>query len=232
MQTTTMKIELADSASTTTLAVAHMGSDVALSAPSKSVQRAGKHGVGQLAAALLIIVLLPVLLIVAAAVKLSSPGAVLYRQRRVGRHGQTFEILKFRSMSDAPDSSFVPQAGSAPGGVEGIDRRTAVGTFLRRTSLDELPQLLNVLKGDMSLVGPRPERPEFVELFADEVPGYSVRHEVRVGMTGLAQVRGLRGKTSIAERAAADAEYVRSWSLLLDLKILFLTFGAVLQAAE
>lgn len=191
-----------------------------------------KHAADRTFAALLLLVLLPVLLIIAAATKLSSPGPVLYRQRRVGRHGQTFEILKFRSMSDAPAAAFVPQSGHAPGGVEGDDRRTAVGSLLRRTSLDELPQLINVLKGEMSLVGPRPERPEFVELFADEVPGYCVRHEVRVGMTGLAQVRGLRGKTSIVDRAAADAEYVQSWSLMLDVKVLLRTFTAVMRPVE
>ncbi len=191
-----------------------------------------KYGATRTVAALLLLVLLPVLLAIAVAVKLSSPGKVLYRQRRVGRHGKTFEILKFRSMSDAPATAFVPAAGSAPGGVEGEDRRTAVGTFLRRTSLDELPQLFNVLRGDMCIVGPRPERPEFVERFAREIPEYDVRHDLRVGMTGLAQVRGLRGKTSIVDRAAADAEYVQNWSIALDIKILLRTFGVVMQAAE
>jgi lipopolysaccharide/colanic/teichoic acid biosynthesis glycosyltransferase len=149
-----------------------------------------------------------------------------------GRQRGTFEILKFRSMRDAPAADFVPAEGRAPGGVEGEDRRTAFGALLRRTSLDELPQLLNVLRGDMCLVGPRPERPEFVKRFAAEIPAYAVRHDVRVGMTGLAQVRGLRGRTSIVDRAAADAEYVQNWSIGLDIKILLRTFGAVLHAAE
>jgi lipopolysaccharide/colanic/teichoic acid biosynthesis glycosyltransferase len=207
-------------------------------APRDLWQLVVKHGAGRTFALVMLLVLLPVLLAIALAVKLSSPGKVLYRQRRVGRHGETFEILKFRSMRDAPAAGFVsaagfvPAAGSAPGGVEGEDRRTAIGTFLRRTSLDELPQLLNVVRGDMCLVGPRPERPEFVARFALEIPGYGVRHDLRVGMTGLAQVRGLRGKTSIADRAAADAEYVQNWSIGLDLKILLRTFGAVLQLAE
>ncbi len=201
-------------------------------APRDPWQLLVKHAAGRTFAAVMLLVLLPALVAIAVAVKLSSPGKVLYRQRRVGRHGQTFEILKFRSMSDAPAAAFVPAAGSAPGGVEGEDRRTWVGTLLRRTSLDELPQLFNVLRGDMCLVGPRPERPEFVERFEVEIPAYAVRHHLRVGMTGLAQVRGLRGKTSIVDRAAADAEYVENWSIALDIKILLRTFGAVLQAAE
>ncbi len=195
-------------------------------------QLAVKHLFGGSLALVLLLILAPVLVGIAIAVKASSPGKVLYRQRRVGRYGRTFDILKFRSMSDAPASSFLLVSGSAPGGVEGIDRRTAVGTFLRRTSLDELPQLLNVLRGEMSLVGPRPERPEYVEAFTAEIPNYAVRHDLRVGMTGLAQVNGLRGRTSIADRAAADADYVRNWSLMLDLKILLRTFGAVMQPAE
>ena len=182
-------------------------------------------------AAVLLLLLLPLLLVVAVAVKLSSPGPVLYRQRRVGLEGRRFDILKFRSMRGEGDR-FTPVPGEAPGGVEGDDRRTAVGTFLRRSSLDELPQLLNVLRGDMSLVGPRPERPEFVELFADEVPGYAARHRMPVGITGLSQVRGLRGRTSIAQRAATDNEYIADWSLWLDLKVLALTIGAVLRPAE
>ena len=192
-----------------------------------------KHTIDRVVAATLILVILPVLLLLVAAVRLSSQGPVLYRQRRIGRDGRAFDILKFRSMRmlGAMDR-FRPVAGAAPGGVEGADRRTTVGRLMRRTSLDELPQLLNVVKGDMSLVGPRPERPEFVQLFADEVPGYADRHRVQVGMTGLAQVRGLRGQTSIASRADADNEYIERWSLLLDLKVLALTARAVMQPVE
>ncbi len=131
-----------------------------------------KHGIDRVVALLLVLLLVPVLVVLAVAVKASSPGPVLYRQRRIGRDGRAFAILKFRSMRVHTHARFALASGSAPGGVEGVDRRTAVGRLMRRTSLDELPQLLNVLRGDMSLVGPRPERPEFVQLFADEVPGY------------------------------------------------------------
>jgi lipopolysaccharide/colanic/teichoic acid biosynthesis glycosyltransferase len=173
------------------------------------------------------------LLIVVLAVRLSSPGPVLYRQRRLGLDGRAFELLKFRSMACAgADVCFRLRPGSAPGGVEGVDRRTTVGRILRCTSLDELPQLINVLRGDMSLVGPRPERPEFVQLFADEIPGYADRHRMRGGITGLAQVRGLRGQTSIARRAAVDIDFIERWSLLLDAKVLVPTVAAVFRAAD
>lgn len=192
-----------------------------------------KHAADRAIAVLLILLILPALVLLALAVKLTSQGPVLYRQRRIGRDGRTFEILKFRSMGiPGAVDRFRPRADTAPGGVEGGDRRTMVGKVMRRTSLDELPQLVNVLKGDMSLVGPRPERPEFVQLFADEIPGYAQRHRMQVGITGLAQVRGLRGQTSIALRSQADNEYIESWSLWLDMKVLARTARAVLQPAE
>ena len=122
--------------------------------------------------------------------------------------------------------------GAAPGGVEGDDRRTRIGKIMRKTSMDELPQLLNVIKGDMSLVGPRPERPEFVELFEMQVRRYGDRHRVKAGITGWAQVHGLRGQTSIADRAEFDNYYIENWSLLLDFKVLILTVLAVLRSAE
>ena len=164
------------------------------------------------------------------------PGPVLFRQRRVGRDGQEFDILKFRSMRMAPVAATdelkakLAVAGAAPGGVEGVDRRTTVGTFLRRTSLDELPQLLNVLLGDMSLVGPRPERPEFVELFGTTVRRYDDRHRVKSGITGWAQVHGLRGQTSLTDRIEWDNYYIENWSLWLDLKILMMTPMACVNA--
>jgi lipopolysaccharide/colanic/teichoic acid biosynthesis glycosyltransferase len=128
--------------------------------------------------------------------------------------------------------TFDLEQGSAPGGVEGDDRRTFVGKIMRRTSSDELPQLLNVLRGDMSLVGPRPERPEFVELFEMHLRRYGDRHRVKAGITGWAQVHGLRGQTSIADRAEFDNYYIENWSLLLDFKILVLTAFAALRNTE
>ena len=133
---------------------------------------------------------------------------------------------------DATAIDFLLGGDTAPGGVEGEDRRTPVGRFLRRTSLDELPQLLNVLRGEMSIIGPRPERPEFVELFSDDITRYGDRHRVKSGITGWAQVHGLRGQTSLAERVEWDNYYIAHWSLGLDLKILALTFVALFRNAE
>jgi lipopolysaccharide/colanic/teichoic acid biosynthesis glycosyltransferase len=123
-------------------------------------------------------------------------------------------------------------ADLAPGGVEGEDRRTRVGSLLRRSSLDEVPQFINVLKGDMSIVGPRPERPEYVELFGDRILGYGDRHRVRSGITGWAQVHGLRGQTSLTDRLEWDNYYIQNWSLWLDVKILVMTFATFARAAE
>jgi lipopolysaccharide/colanic/teichoic acid biosynthesis glycosyltransferase len=246
----------------------------------------------------------PVLVLTALAVRLTSPGPILFRQRRVGRDGTLFDLYKFRSMRiDAPEGlqpermsanghgspdthghstsngqaplldghgsvnghdsanghrsanghgsanghnpaeaglsseeiaafEFTLARDTAPGGVEGTDRRTPIGRFLRRTSLDELPQFLNVLRGEISGIGPRPERPEFVELFRHDVARYGDRHRVKSGITGWAQVHGLRGQTSLAERVEWDNYYIAHWSLALDLKILALTFGALLRNAE
>ncbi|HWC27623.1 MAG TPA: exopolysaccharide biosynthesis polyprenyl glycosylphosphotransferase, partial [Solirubrobacteraceae bacterium] len=180
-----------------------------------------KHLVDRVGAALLTVLLAPLMAAIAVAVKLSSPGPVLFRQRRVGRDGQFFELLKFRSMRMEPDrSGFRPSPGSAPGGVEGQDRRTRIGRWLRRTSLDELPQLFNVLKGEMSLIGPRPERPEFVDLFREDIERYGERHRVKSGITGWAQAVDLRGQTSLADRVEWDNFYIENWSLWLDFKIL------------
>ncbi len=179
----------------------------------------------------------------AIAVKLSSPGPVFFRQRRIGRDGRDFSMLKFRSMRpeapippdgdrSGPGDLALAGADTAPGGVEGADRRTRVGAFIRSTSIDELPQLLNVLAGQMSLVGPRPERPEFVELFGQSVHRYDDRHRVRSGITGWAQVNGLRGKTSLSDRIEWDNYYIENWSLSLDLRILLMTLAAVLKRVE
>jgi exopolysaccharide biosynthesis polyprenyl glycosylphosphotransferase len=204
------------------------------------VQFAIKHALDRVLALLLLIVLSPVLLCAMAAVRLSSPGPTFFRQRRVGRDGREFDFYKFRSMRVAPEAErqdisaldFLLAGDTAPGGVEGEDRRTFVGRFLRGSSLDELPQLFNVLRGDMSLVGPRPERPEFVELFRQDIIRYGDRHRVKSGITGWAQVHGLRGQTSLAERVEWDNYYIAHWSLGLDLKILVLTFVALFRNAE
>lgn len=205
------------------------------------LQFAIKHALDRVLAFALLVVLSPVILGAAIAVRLSSPGPALFRQRRVGRDGKVFSLYKFRSMRLMPDDGsqenvsaidFLLAGDVAPGGVEGADRRTAVGRFLRGTSLDELPQLFNVLRGDMSLVGPRPERPEFVELFGQDIIRYGDRHRVKSGITGWAQVHGLRGQTSVAERVEWDNYYIAHWSLGLDIKVLALTFVALFRNAE
>jgi exopolysaccharide biosynthesis polyprenyl glycosylphosphotransferase len=217
----------------------------------KGVQFALKHAFDWVFAATLLVVLSPVLACTALAVRLTSPGSILFRQRRVGRDGTLFDLYKFRSMRAgheeqepgehdervrelSKDGKHTVLLGrdTAPGGVEGEDRRTPIGRFLRRTSLDELPQLFNVLRGEMSVIGPRPERPEFVELFRQDVARYGDRHRVKSGITGWAQVHGLRGQTSLAERVEWDNYYIAHWSLALDLKILALTLGALLRNAE
>jgi exopolysaccharide biosynthesis polyprenyl glycosylphosphotransferase len=200
----------------------------------RGLQFALKHAFDRVFAALLLLVFAPMLVCVAVAVRLSSPGPVLFRQRRVGRDGRTFDLYKLRSMripsADGPAAVALGD-DTAPGGVEGEDRRTLVGRILRRTSIDELPQLINVLRGEMSIIGPRPERPEFVELFRQDIARYGDRHRVKSGITGWAQVHGLRGQTSLAERVEWDNYYIAHWSLGLDLKILALTFGAVFRNA-
>ncbi len=193
-------------------------------------QFAVKHALDRSFALIALVALAPLMGAVALAVRLTSPGPVLFHQRRVGRDGHAFDVLKFRTMrEDARRGSFDLRAGLAPGGIEGEDRRTPIGRLLRDTSLDELPQLFNVLRGDMSLVGPRPERPEFVERFTQEVARYEDRHRVKSGITGWAQVHGLRGQTSIADRVEWDNYYIQNWSLRLDLRILALTLVEVLR---
>jgi exopolysaccharide biosynthesis polyprenyl glycosylphosphotransferase len=193
-----------------------------------------KHACDRLIAAILLTMCAPLLAAIAAAVRLESPGPIVFRQRRVGRDGHEFDVFKFRSMRLPPagGGEFKPRRGDAPGGVEGTDRRTRIGRLLRRTSLDELPQLFNVLRGDMSLVGPRPERPEFVDLFKRDLDRYGDRHRVKSGITGWAQVNGLRGQTSLADRVEWDNYYIEHWSLPFDAKILVLTAVAVFKAAE
>lgn len=166
-----------------------------------------------------ILVTSPIMLIAAILVKLSSPGPVIFKQERVGLHNKPFYMYKFRSMEQQS-----PREERKAWTVKNDPRVTGVGKFLRRTSLDELPQLFNILKGDMSLVGPRPERPLFVEKFREEIPRYMVKHQVRPGLTGWAQVNGLRGDTSIRKRIEYDIYYIENWTLGFDLKIIFMTF--------
>ena len=165
-----------------------------------------------------IVLFSPVMLLCAALVKLTSPGPVLYKQVRVGLHNRNFEMFKFRSMEVQPEAE-EKKAWT----VKNDPRVTGIGKFMRRTSLDELPQLFNILKGDMSLVGPRPERPFFVEKFREEIPRYMVKHQVRPGLTGWAQVNGYRGDTSIRKRIEYDLYYIENWTLGLDVKILIMT---------
>ncbi|MDZ4234164.1 MAG: sugar transferase [Dietzia sp.] len=193
-----------------------------------------KHGSDRVLAGLGLLAISPIFLTLALLVKLSSQGPVFFRQPRIGRDGKVFDCLKFRSMrpADPAKAGFELKEGAAPGGVEGDDRRTRIGKIMRKTSLDELPQLVNVLRGDMSLVGPRPERPEFVELFDMHIRRYGERHRVKAGITGWAQVHGLRGQTSIADRAEFDNYYIENWSVKLDFRILLLTVLAVLRPTE
>lgn len=170
-----------------------------------------------------LVVLLPVLVAVSLAVRYELGPGVIFRQERVGMGGRRFELLKFRSMPH-------PSPGhERPWSVLEDDLLGPVGRFIRTYSLDEVPQLFNVLAGDMSLVGPRPERPLFVERFSVEVTGYGHRHRVPVGITGLAAVEGLRGDTSVRDRAYFDNWYIENWSLWLDVKVLIRTVLAVVR---
>lgn len=194
--------------------------EVALSGADRIVKRMFDVTLSLLA----LVALAPVLALLAVAVKLTSRGPVLYRQARVGRDGREFDMLKFRTMrTDA-------EAGSGPVWTTAEDPRvTPLGRVLRRWSLDELPQFWNVLRGDMSLVGPRPERKVFVEEFSERMPRYFERHRVKSGLTGWAQVNGLRGNTSIEDRTLYDLHYVENWSVWLDLRILLMTVHHVLR---
>jgi Undecaprenyl-phosphate glucose phosphotransferase len=166
-----------------------------------------------------LIVLSPLMALLALLIKLTSPGPVFYRQERCGLNGNSFQMLKFRSMrADAE------QQTGAVWAKKDDPRRTPIGAFLRSTSLDELPQLINVLKGDMSLVGPRPERPVFIQQFSKTIPNYVARHCVKSGMTGWAQVHGWRGNTSLRKRVQYDLYYITHWTPWLDLRILWMTF--------
>ena len=166
--------------------------------------------------AFLLILLSPLMLVTAIIIKFESPGPVFFRQKRVGLNKKEFTMYKFRSMRVNAEENTGWTTGGDP-------RRTRFGSFIRRYSIDELPQLFNTLKGDMSLVGPRPELPYFTQQFKETVPLYLVRQQVRPGMTGWAQVHGLRGDTSIEARVKYDIWYIENWTLWLDIRILFLT---------
>ena len=165
-----------------------------------------------------LVVFSPVLCAIAALVKLTSPGPVFFRQLRMGLDGQAFEMLKFRSMKLDAESETGP-VWTQPND----DRRTPIGAFLRRTSLDELPQFWNVLRGEMSIVGPRPERPEFIARFRETLPQYMLRHKMKAGITGWAQINGWRGNTSLERRIEHDLYYIEHWSIWFDFKIMLLT---------
>ncbi|MBE6014891.1 MAG: undecaprenyl-phosphate glucose phosphotransferase [Lachnospiraceae bacterium] len=165
-----------------------------------------------------IILFSPVMLVTAILVKTTSKGPLIFKQERVGRHNKHFMMYKFRSMAEQK-----PADEEKGWTVKNDPRTTGVGKVIRKTSIDELPQLFNVLKGDMSLVGPRPERPQFVERFKEEIPRYMVKHQVRPGMTGWAQVNGYRGNTSIRKRIDCDLYYIENWTIGLDIKILIMT---------
>jgi exopolysaccharide biosynthesis polyprenyl glycosylphosphotransferase len=176
-----------------------------------------KRSFDLIASATALIFLSPMLLAIGLGIAATSGRPIFYRQRRMGHDGRVFEMLKFRSMWQDAESQ-------GPGWTTAEDpRRTRFGRWLRKRNLDEFPQLINVLRGEMSLVGPRPERPAFIEEFRREVPGYMLRHKVRAGMTGWAQVHGWRGDTSIHERVEHDLYYVQRWSFMLDLRILLMT---------
>jgi exopolysaccharide biosynthesis polyprenyl glycosylphosphotransferase len=220
---------------TNRLTIEHIGGLPLMSARPvnpKGVQFAIKYAADRLVAAVALLIALPLMVPAALAILLTLGRPLFFRQVRVGRDGRTFEMLKFRTMNPVAEPELGAQSldlppDTAPGGVEGDDRRTRLGTFLRRLSIDELPQLINVLKGEMSLIGPRPERPEFVGLFEQSVYRYGDRLRVKSGITGWAQVNGLRGKTSLSDRVEWDNFYIENWSLWLDLKVLLLTVLAV-----
>jgi Undecaprenyl-phosphate glucose phosphotransferase len=191
--------------------------------PLQGVGGAAKRAIDIVGSSVGLVLFSPIMLVAAIAVRRSGPGRIIFKQRRVSLGGQTFKIYKFRTMYDERDEAG-PAPDLSPRWTSRDDPRiTPVGRFLRRTSIDELPQLLNVLKGDMSLVGPRPERPELIERFRMDWRGYMLRQHVKAGITGWAQVNGLRGDTSLRKRLQYDRFYIRNWSLWFDLRILALT---------
>jgi putative colanic acid biosynthesis UDP-glucose lipid carrier transferase len=183
----------------------------------RSVNQIMKNSLDKFIAGLLIILIAPFMLLIAISIYMTSRGPILFRQKRVTKNGQIFEMIKFRSM-------IVDADGKEPVWGDARNKRvTKLGLLLRQSSLDELPQLFNVLIGDMSIVGPRPERPEFVEKFKHEIPGYNHKHLIKAGITGWAQINGWRGDTDLRKRIEHDIYYIENWSLWLDLRIIFMT---------
>jgi exopolysaccharide biosynthesis polyprenyl glycosylphosphotransferase len=229
---------------TSRLTVEHLGGIPFISArPAnpKGIQFAIKYAADRVVAALFLLLTLPLILPAAAAILLTLGRPVFFRQVRVGRDGRTFEMLKFRTMRGTPvdcgeaDADWAAEqlGGVFPAEAAGAGERvTRLGSLLRRSSIDEVPQLINVLKGDMSIVGPRPERVAYVQLFEPSIYRYSDRHRVKSGITGWAQVHGLRGKTSLSDRVEWDNYYIENWSLWLDVKVLLLTFLAIVRSPQ
>ncbi len=178
-----------------------------------------------LLAAIFLVLASPLMLAIAIGVKRSSPGPVFYRQERVTWNGERFSMLKFRTMPAGVEADSGPVWANPA-----QQRATPFGAFLRRWSLDELPQFINVLRGDMSIVGPRPERPEFVARFKQEIPGYMQKHLVKAGITGWAQVNDLRGDTDLRARIQYDLYYIENWSVWFDLRIIAMTIGHVIRS--
>ncbi len=210
--------------------ISHAVSDVA-GIPMLDVTASPMTGVNRFAKILLdygvagsvVLLTLPLMMLIAIAVKLSSPGPVLYRQIRVGWNGKQFEMLKFRSMPVDAERNLGPVWSAT------LDSRAGwLGRILRRSGMDELPQFINVLRGEMSVIGPRPERPVFVEQFKDEIPGYMSKHLVKAGITGWAQVNGWRGDTDLRQRIEHDLYYIDHWSIWFDVRVMFLTVGYLL----
>lgn len=195
------------------------------SSPIKGTNAIIKWLEDKLLSTFILLLISPIMLLIAIAVKLSSPGPVFYRQERISWNGTRFQMLKFRSMSINSDQELI-------WGQAQNKRLTRVGKFLRKTSLDELPQFINVLKGDMSIVGPRPERTIFVEQFKHEIDNYMQKHLVRAGITGWAQVNGWRGDTCLETRVKYDLYYIENWSLWFDLKIIFMTLFKALNHGD
>lgn len=193
--------------------------------PLKGINALLKRGIDIVLSLIILILCLPLFLIIGILIKATSKGPIIYKQERVSLDGAKFTIYKFRSM-------YIDAEVNGPAMTDPEDqRRTKIGKILRKLNLDELPQFFNVLKGDMSIVGPRPERPEFVDIFREKFPQYMLRHKVKPGITGWAQINGLRGKTSISKRLEYDLYYIENWSLLFDIKILILSLFKAFKEA-